>query len=303
MNYVYLVYNENHTTCTKRTLVYLMAVRQRVTINPDHLLGGDGSMEMALSLWSSRNPPVIYNQFQSLYYALRRDHNVPVPLWGDGQTEQSWLRTMHREIQTSHHGPDFAALAVMNQQRTLAADEFPAALPIGLVQQEQGGERRAGKGGLTVQVFGASGADHRPVGTPVGGGGEPASDPVADELPSPPAGQGLPMNYEIATPRENQRAASEFSMGSPDHWLMTDQVRNIMADQEPAETEDSAEQKSRLGELAENLADIGDMDRDSLTFLVKIELLYFVRGHIFKGANKFRKIKGDPGPTFIVDQL
>ncbi len=60
-------YNENHTTGTKRALVLTMAMSERVVINPAHLEGNDGTVAMAMQLWSSRNGPVKYNMWQSLY--------------------------------------------------------------------------------------------------------------------------------------------------------------------------------------------------------------------------------------------
>ena len=49
-----------------------MASSDAVIVNPEHLDGGDGTLEMALLLWLSRNGPIVYNTFQSLFF-----HNKP----------------------------------------------------------------------------------------------------------------------------------------------------------------------------------------------------------------------------------
>ena len=41
-------------------------------ITPESVQGGDGSITKALELWSSRNDPIDFNDWQKLYWALVR---------------------------------------------------------------------------------------------------------------------------------------------------------------------------------------------------------------------------------------
>ena len=49
-----------------------MAMSGQVAINPEDLRDGDGTMRRALELWSARKGPVVYNQWQSVYFAIIR---------------------------------------------------------------------------------------------------------------------------------------------------------------------------------------------------------------------------------------
>ena len=74
-----------------------------IVINPEHLEGGDGTMAMALQLWSCRNGPVVYNQWQSLYFALRRS-GITDEAHPPGETQgdmQKRLRTTYKELHES----------------------------------------------------------------------------------------------------------------------------------------------------------------------------------------------------------
>ena len=73
-------------------------------IEPDYLAGGEGTTRTALWLWSSRNPPITYNVFQSLYFELVRDSEhsyVDNEVPPDGETmskKQSRMKAMYTEI-------------------------------------------------------------------------------------------------------------------------------------------------------------------------------------------------------------
>ena len=71
-----VAYNENHTTSTKRPIVETMASSDKVVVNAEHIAEHGGSLKRAMELWSSRNGPVNYNTWQSLYFALLRDHGL-----------------------------------------------------------------------------------------------------------------------------------------------------------------------------------------------------------------------------------
>ena len=85
-------------------------------IEPDHLAGGDGTTRTALWLWSSHNPPITYNIFQSLCFKLVRESEYSYvdneSLDGETMSEkQSRMKAMYQEIQSEVHGPDFLLLA------------------------------------------------------------------------------------------------------------------------------------------------------------------------------------------------
>ena len=74
-----------------------------LVIDPAHLEGGDGkSMQLGLRLWSNHNPPILYNDFQSLYFQLVKkgyeDEGAP-----DVETSterQLRIKAMYYEIQS-----------------------------------------------------------------------------------------------------------------------------------------------------------------------------------------------------------
>ena len=94
-----------------------MAGSRPVVIDPDHLAGGDGTLRVALWLWSSRNPPITYNIFQSLYFKLVREpeYSYVDDESLDGETmaqKQSRMKAMYQQIQAEVHGPEFLLLAI-----------------------------------------------------------------------------------------------------------------------------------------------------------------------------------------------
>ena len=53
-----------------------MAGSDKVAINVEHLKDNDGTVVSGLEMWSSRNPPVTYNSWQSLYFQLIGAHGL-----------------------------------------------------------------------------------------------------------------------------------------------------------------------------------------------------------------------------------
>ena len=49
---------------------------QKVVINPDDLHGTDGTVLTGLRLWSSRNGPVTFQTWQSVYFGLKREFDA-----------------------------------------------------------------------------------------------------------------------------------------------------------------------------------------------------------------------------------
>ena len=93
-----------------------MASTGRVIINPEHLIGGDGTLRQALSLWSARNGPVTYNTWQSVRFGLCRDHaftDEEAPVGETPAARQTRMRRQFREIEEELHGPDHLAAAIV----------------------------------------------------------------------------------------------------------------------------------------------------------------------------------------------
>ena len=86
-----------------------MAARGRVEINPEHLVGGDGTLVSGLTVWSARNHPLKFTAWQSLYWTLRREHfaeDASMEGWSMTQ-HASQIRSTYEEIQLECHGSEF----------------------------------------------------------------------------------------------------------------------------------------------------------------------------------------------------
>ena len=93
-----------------------MAVSEKVTIDPEHLIGGDGTVSAALALWSSRNGPVKYNTWQSLFFKLIKDgYRDETKVEGESSaSRQGRIRKLYEDIQVELHGPDHKHLALIS---------------------------------------------------------------------------------------------------------------------------------------------------------------------------------------------
>ena len=115
-----VAYNENHTTSTKRPIVETMASSDKVVVNAEHIAEHGGSLKRAMELWSRRNGPVNDNTWQSLYFALLRDHGLidEDVVAGEGQSDmQKRIRARYHEIQSEVHGPDHLAQSILAQAK------------------------------------------------------------------------------------------------------------------------------------------------------------------------------------------
>ena len=108
-----------------------MALTGRAHINPEDLRDGNGTLRRALELWICRHGPIQYNQWQSLYFSLIREHNYKdedaFPL-ESASARQQRIRAMFSEIQEAIHGPDHLAAALIAVKRGTQAGliEVPA---------------------------------------------------------------------------------------------------------------------------------------------------------------------------------
>ena len=118
-----VAYNENHTTVTLQ--LFEMTSSEKMTVNPEHLRGNDGTVRNALELWSSRNGPIGYNPWVSLYWSLLRDHGLTdqggnyeaVRKEMDRQDRARRIQQYYTEIHEEVHGPDFKAQAILARDR------------------------------------------------------------------------------------------------------------------------------------------------------------------------------------------
>ena len=86
-----------------------MAMSGRVVIRQEDIVGGDGTVETALSLWIGQRPPCTYNQFQSAYFSLLRDFALADENAPEGETPAERgkrVYALYDEIQGSVHGAD-----------------------------------------------------------------------------------------------------------------------------------------------------------------------------------------------------
>ena len=58
-----------------------MASTGKIQINLEHLRDGDGALGRDMELWSCRNGPAPYNKWQSVYFALLREHGYEDEYW------------------------------------------------------------------------------------------------------------------------------------------------------------------------------------------------------------------------------
>ena len=227
-----------------------MASSQTVVVDPAHLDGGDGTVEMALQLFSSRNEPMTYNQWQSLYFQLR---NIGYPILegvepSDSNALQSRMKELYQEVQEEIHGPDFRALAVMKKAKATPkptfADEGHRVPSSQAVADSVGqGEGRGASGSLPDRSSALAG--------------------IAQ-------GQAVEQ-HDIATPR-GQGISSGAGAGSPDMLLHDERVQQILLENEAVRTEATEENDQRMAALAQQLSEkIESGDKDGLAFLFRVE--------------------------------
>ena len=108
-------YSENHTTRLSQSIVEVMASSGRVVINPEDLRDGNGTLRRALELWSCRNGPVRYNEWQSVFFQLAKRADLSdedAPEDESLSVKQRRVRELFNEIQEACHGPDHMAVAL-----------------------------------------------------------------------------------------------------------------------------------------------------------------------------------------------
>ena len=163
-----------------------MASSDKVVVNVEHIAEHGGSLKRAMELWSSRNGPVNYNTWQSLYFALLRDHGLTDEEAASGESQsdmQKRIRTMYHEIQSEIHGPDHLAQSILSQAKRNAEGREEAGLPVG-VSTDTGESRARATGPILPGRAGEFRSDARP--------SAKVMPRVANEI----------QQYQLATPRD-----------------------------------------------------------------------------------------------------
>jgi len=242
-----VAYNENHTTSTKSQTVDTMTSNEKTVVNPDHIQDHDGTVRGALQLWSCRNGPVQYNPWQSVYFALIRDHKMKdeEALLGETYADRaSRVRKMYLEIQESLHGPDHMAEAL----------------------------KAARTGPSEVSIM-----DRPPTSAGAGQGLDRAASLA---LPS-----NQPQLFSMATPRAPDDrglalgdiapgADVEFArLGTPDRLLHLPGAAECLEEDAATHTEMTDEQDARIGRYAQNLGLLEGADQIGIEFAARVEQL------------------------------
>ena len=75
---------------------------------------------MALETWSIHNGPVVYQQWQSVYFALTRDHGMVYQDTYPGETKAEKAQRMkesYHSFQLQLHGDQYLALAAERKKK------------------------------------------------------------------------------------------------------------------------------------------------------------------------------------------
>ena len=274
-----------------------MATSERVVINPDHLEGGDGTVAMALQLWSSRNGPVKYNVWQSLYFQLCRDGYVDATAPGEAEDQaqrQTRIRALQAQIQEELHGPDHMAQAIradpggsakipvrleeLKRSRPLAGQgQGSVAAPALTRQRVSGDEGTCDRAGCFQKPSGTSKycsqdcmeadkADRNALGLGDQGSGRDAALTLATQAIGQAELEGGTDAY--GTPRGDALPAAD----SPDRLILRVEAEKIWDEDAATHTEATEEQDERLERLAARLAE-PDGSQSEVEFVLRVEQL------------------------------
>ena len=196
-----------------------MASSDKVVVNAEHIAEHGGSLKRAMELWSSRNGPVNYNTWQSLYFALLRDHGLidEDVVAGESQSDmQKRIRARYHEIQSEVHGPDHLAQSILAQAKRNAEGKEDAGLPaVDIGTSADAGESR---GRATAPILPGRAGESRTNARPPA----KAAPRVAYDF----------QQYQLATPRdleqERVQNRSQIRSGSPGaEWLRGADIRGL----------------------------------------------------------------------------
>ncbi len=256
-------------------------------VDPEQLVGGDGTVGMALRLWSSKNGPVTYNDWQSVYFQLIKagfedEEAGEVPPQPDGDNlnfnrrRQHRISRMYRDIQTEIHGVDFGEQAVRKLARAkvgFAPKSKPAPTPKAkalaatrraelvdamcqadtLVQWQT---QAAANGALAPQTVSCLTAD----------GLQCQAGVASDSAVAAVEGVRIP-TYAIDTPRE----VPIPSAANVDHLWADEQAQLVVQEYAVSQTELTKEMDDRMAMITDVLSHMETATQPGLAFVVKVE--------------------------------
>ncbi len=253
-----------------------MATGNRIVVDPEHVEGGDGTVGMALRLWSSKNGPVTYNDWQSVFFQLIKAgfedaEASEVPLHPEGailapadfnRRRQNRISRMYRNIQTEIHGADFGERAIEAQRaslpkskpapkRALAAGWRPA-LGEATHQADQGAARDETVAQQTVGCLTADGLQSQAV--------------VASDSAAGAAGVQVP-TFAIDTPGQVAVPTGH----SVDVLWLDEQAQLALQEYAVSYTELTEDMDDRMALVTEVLSHMEGATQQGLAFVVKVE--------------------------------
>ena len=289
-----------------------MAVAGQISLDLQMIEDGDGTLETALRLWCSRNKPIMYNQWQSLFSQVRKavlGKDAP----NESQSERAKkMKILYDEIMLEQHGSDYKALAVKAQctnivyvpgpskraklsggSSTVAAEVSSTSdihavaddITGGGIAQDGGTEQKsieAGTGTL-VQMPGQVVPGMEAYDTPL------SSEPKSEEkdvyegafstgVTTPPIRPGdsqrrIAAHSQVA-PVEADAAETEQEC-SPDGIYDNPQARELFEAYEPAETETSEEGDERRAQMPDSMMEeVPDgVTVPSIRFMMRVDVI------------------------------
>ncbi len=251
-----------------------MAASDKVEVNPEHLLGGDGkpatTLQMAMTVWSRKNGPVTYNKWQSLYFALiRMDYKDELP--AEMRTvppqagQQARIRQLYNDIQREVHGSDYLALSYVK-----------AGAGVGSAVVTASSDFAYAAAAFLEDQMAAIGPPLPPPATPQLQSPEPTMVRWGQSSSEQQTG-GLYVTPEggYATPDarlvEQEEGIHPPTSWSPDLLLHDKRGIDIWNEDGASRTELTTEQDERLQRLAERLADLEAAGEDQIRFVIQVE--------------------------------
>ena len=278
-----------------------MASSTKVVVDPEHLEGGDGTLRMALSMWSTRNDPITYNQFQALYFELCRGKDYPDDEAPPGESQadrQLRMKSLFDDVQSQAHGPGYLELAMASASKK--AKEIAEAA--NLLRQEASVIAVANE---AARLEAAAAQEKRAVWLDTGAAG-PERDtsrtaagvlsgfqatsytvPRVIELlrqhDTTPAGRAALLGEQLDSMRD--ALAERFPIGtpgtspssiagdSPDRMLHQQEAQEIWDNDGCTHTEMSDDADERLLRLAAKLAEMEGAEPPQVRFVVRVDQL------------------------------
>ena len=279
-----------------------MAPRQ---VTESDIEGHDQTIQLAMQIWIVKDGPVSYNDWQSVYFQLRRLNfrDVDLPQGGESQAEfQVRLKKFWQDTNSQQHGPNWAReIAHQNSpprdlgDQPLELGERRPASPPGLGEVPVFPEARVGElppGDLRRELFeGAEAGVQRRLIVPdilnnqrnrrmqerqerIVEVGEQDLGDQAEGNPVEPIQFGAGQGTEESSAALGPYPCPSYDLArdeAPVTFLLNEEAQRIWYENADTHTEASDEAEERFLRLAESLKDCGGADEQSLTFTISVE--------------------------------